>query len=116
MPKIFVSYRRENSGGWAYNLARDLNGEFGKDNVFFDRNSLLGGDEFKEIISKRVREAEFVLVIIGPNWDRVTDDYGAWRLNDPDDLVHFEICTACSTFFAHAIYCTKRFLNGSKNV
>jgi hypothetical protein len=87
--RIFISYRR---GGYARNLYRDLRGAFG-DQVFKDVERSLPGDAYRDQIERALARAAVVVVVIGPDWLR-RDAAGSNRLDDPDDLLRFEIVTA----------------------
>jgi hypothetical protein len=54
MPKIFISYRRDDSGGWAGRLYDRLSQQFGRDNIFMDINTIEPGLDFVEVIQEAV--------------------------------------------------------------
>jgi hypothetical protein len=54
MPKIFISYRRDDSGGWAGRLHDRLSQQFGRDNIFVDINTIEPGLGFAEVIQEAV--------------------------------------------------------------
>lgn len=87
---VFISYRREDSGGWAGRLGDDLDGIAGADHVFRDVKIPPGVDY--ELHIERVLDAcDVVLVVIGPHWATVADAAGQVRLQNPDDLLRKEI-------------------------
>ena len=94
MSKIFISYRRADSQGWAGRLGDELTRRFGDVALFFDIEAIPAGDDFVEAIEGALAEAEVVIVLIGPNWLSASFSDGRRRLDDPNDLVVVEIATA----------------------
>ncbi|MCD6015417.1 MAG: hypothetical protein K0R41_45 [Geminicoccaceae bacterium] len=92
-PKVFISYRREDTAGHAGRLYDTMAARFGQPNVFVDVD-LAPGIDFVQRISEAVGECRVLLVIIGPRWASLTDDEGAIRIADPDDFVRLEVETA----------------------
>jgi pterin-4a-carbinolamine dehydratase len=91
---IFISYRRSDSQHAAFAIADRLRWAFGQDEVFFDRGSIEGGDEWSESIRNALQSARVVLVVIGARWLRIADEWGRRRLDDPNDWVRREVCEA----------------------
>ena len=94
MPRIFISYRREDTPGYAGRLCDRLQQDFGRDNVFIDVDTLQPGDDFVEAISERLVGCDLMLVVIGPRWLTSVDSQGRPRLEDDSDYVRLEIQTA----------------------
>jgi hypothetical protein len=46
-PKLFISYRRDDSAGHAGRLVADLRQSFGEEQVFYDLVSIIPGEEFR---------------------------------------------------------------------
>lgn len=93
MAHIFLSYRRDDSAGFAGRLADALEAEFGVGRVFRDVDDIPPGEDFAQAIQSQLRESGAVLVMIGPVWLKAEAD-GQRRLDDPDDFVHQEIKVA----------------------
>ena len=91
--RIFVSYRREDSAGWAGRLVSDLAGRVGVANVFQDIQSIEPGADFAEVILKTLQSTDCVLVVIGPAW-LAKDPAGNRRLDNVNDYVRLEVATA----------------------
>jgi len=91
---IFVSYRRQESSGWAGLAADKLAEHFGEDRVFRDIDSLEPGLAFAEAIERALDSSEVLIAVIGKNWLTVTDAAGRKRLENPNDYVRLEIATA----------------------
>ena len=96
MPKVFISYRREDTTGAAVavRLYEYLVKRFRKKDVFMDIDTIKGGEEFDELIKERLRECDAMIAVIGEQWLKVTDHQGKRRLDNPKDWVRLEIATA----------------------
>jgi TIR domain len=92
--RIFVSYRREDSAGWAGRLVDDLAERFGAANVFQDIHSIRPGMDFVDAINEILRKADYALVVIGPAWLSLNNEAGGRRLDDASDYVRVEVATA----------------------
>jgi hypothetical protein len=88
---VFVSYRHEDSGGYAGWIADRLQERFGEDNVFRDIDSLRGGLSFEEVLDQQLARATVVVAVIGKQWATITDDKGHRRLQAHDDWVRREV-------------------------
>jgi hypothetical protein len=91
MPKIFISYRRQDSPYEAVALRDRLASHFGKEHVFFDLNAIRLGHNFRVEIGEKVGGCDYLLALIGKSWLTVCDENGRRRLDDPDDWVCLEI-------------------------
>ncbi len=68
MPKIFISYRREDAGGHAGRLCDRLNARLGSEGVFMDVEDVRPGEDFVRAIGDTLAACEYLLVVIGPRW------------------------------------------------
>lgn len=100
--RIFISYRRADSAGWAGRLHDDLRQRFGFDRVFRDV-AITPGVDFIDHIEGVMDGCEVLLAVIGPRWATVTGPSGRPRLHAPDDLVRLEIERALSRPDVHVI-------------
>ena len=91
--RVFVSYRRQDSSGWAGRLVNDLSIRLGAANVFHDIESIQPADNWFDAIDAALQKAQFVLVVIGPSWLGASNPQGLRRLDDPEDLVRLEVAT-----------------------
>lgn len=91
--KIFISYRRSDSEGYAGRLEDTLSDYFGKDRIFRDIGGIVPGEDFKQKSEEIATKAAAVIVLIGPAWLTSQAD-GKPRLHDPDDLVAKEVKAA----------------------
>jgi hypothetical protein len=89
MAGIFLSYRRNDSAGYAGRLFDRLTAHFGDDRVFMDVDTLVPSERFASKIERAIAGADVMLVLIGPRWAEE-----APRLADPDDFVRREILAA----------------------
>lgn len=92
MSEIFISYRRDDSAGFAGRLEDDLSECFGEQPVFRDRE-IPAGTDFAQHLETTLGAAAVVLAVIGPKWLEVRGADGGRRLDDPDDWVRREIET-----------------------
>lgn len=86
-PKIFICYRREDSGPWAQLIHRYTVDAIGKENVFYDIDSIPPGYDFRKVIGDYLDKVDVLFVVIGPNWARI----GKTKLFNNNDFVRFEI-------------------------
>src|SRR4051812_16591207 len=91
---IFLSYRRSDTGGYAFALFQELQSRFGEDVVFYDKDSIRGGDKFTDLIKQSVRDCHAFVAVISRDWLTVQDGGGRRRLDDPEDLVRCELALA----------------------
>jgi hypothetical protein len=92
--KLFINYRREDTAPYAGRLYDRLVAHFGEDQVFIDIDQIEPGEDFVEVINRRVGACEVAIVSIGPNWLTATDASGQRRLDDSEDFVRMEIIAA----------------------
>jgi hypothetical protein len=88
--RIFISYRRDDSRGYAGRLQGDLSRRYTEEHVFRDVEIPPGAD-FGEYITSLVDKCNVVLAIIGPRWLDARDREGERRIDDPQDWVRLEI-------------------------
>jgi hypothetical protein len=86
--KVFISYRRADTGWVAWALYFKLADRFGAENVFLDTDTLRGGARWREETASGVRNAGVFIALIGPRWKTELDD--RLRRGD-DDVVQEEI-------------------------
>jgi ankyrin repeat protein len=91
---IFISYRRDDSEGYAGRLYDRLADRFGKDHVYRDVDTVKVGEDFLDSVRATVEECDTLLALIGPKWLSAADHEGRWRLANEDDVVRLEITTA----------------------
>jgi hypothetical protein len=90
---IFISYRREDSAGYAGRLFADLKRRFAQDQIFIDVAGIALGRDFRKVVDEHVSGCDVLLAVIGREWAGVRQDQPP-RLQDPKDLVRIEIASA----------------------
>lgn len=94
--RIFISYRRDDSAGYARAVYDELVRRFGDERVFIDVDDIAAGRAFDETIAQAIGEARVLLVMIGPRWRGDRDGQPA-RIDDPADLVRREVAAALAS-------------------
>src|SRR5438552_1383412 len=92
MPRLVISYRREDSGLITGRIFDRLVANYGRDAIFRDIDNIPYGVDFREHVDQVLGTSDIVIAVIGPRW------YGPkpWqnRLKNPTDPVRVEIETA----------------------
>ncbi len=91
--RIFINYRRDDSRADSGRLYDRLASRF-PGRVFRDVGSLEPGVEWHEAIARVLSQTDACIVVIGKDWETITDANGRRRLDDPRDTVRQEIVTA----------------------
>ena len=94
MSLIFISYRRDDSAPYAGRLYDRLTARFGKGQVFMDIDQIDPGEDFVEVIERKVGACGIAVVLIGKAWLSTSDAAGRRRLDDPEDFVRLEVAAA----------------------
>ncbi len=89
-PHVFISYRRDDTAGYARALHDALARRWGEQRVFMDVDDIAAGDAFADVIGQEVGNARVLLVLIGPRWRGERAD-GTVRLHEPEDFVRREV-------------------------
>lgn len=92
--KIFLSYRRDDTAGYAGRLADGLADHFGAPHIFRDVDSIPAGRNFVKRINEAVASCDVLVAVIGREWLTATNSSGQRRLEDPEDFVRLEIAAA----------------------
>ena len=91
LPSIFISYRREDTGGDAGRLNDTLTQILGPGRTFWDLETIAPGKHFKEELTRVLGTTDILLALIGPRWETIADANGRPRLHNRDDLVRMEV-------------------------
>lgn len=106
MPKVFISYRREDSQDVSGRLYDHLTAKFPPAGIFKDVDSIPLGMDFREHLKNAVGGCEVMLVVIGPRWAHAAGSGKPGfakgrgpksgpaerrRIDDPSDFVRIEI-------------------------
>ena len=92
--RVFISYRREDTGSAAGRVYDRLSRLLPKSNIFFDVNTIGGGEDFVRRIESEIGRSDVALVFIGDKWLEPADPSGRGRLWEPDDFVRAELKAA----------------------
>jgi hypothetical protein len=91
LSKIFICYRREDSGPAAGRIYDRLEGHFERGQVFMDVDDIPLGVDFRDWLDRQIRQCDLVLVVMGRHWLTAEDANGQRRLDAPRDFVRTEI-------------------------
>ena len=91
--RIFLCYRRDDSGAIVGRLYDRLAREFGIENIFKDVDNVPFGVDFVEHLGREIQKCEVMFVVIGPRWF-ATAQNGPERIREPNDFVRIEILSA----------------------
>ena len=95
--RVFVSYRRDDTAGRAGRLGDGLTTRLGAGNVFQDVGSIAPGVDFEAAILGALEATEATIVVIGPEWARLTGSDAIPRLREPGDYVRQEVAAALAS-------------------
>ena len=98
MPKIFISYRRDDSEHITGRIYDRLEAHFGREAVYMDINAIPLGVDFRQHLQKAVGQCDILLAVIGDRWLDVRHQEGPKagqrRLDDHGDFVRIEVQAA----------------------
>lgn len=90
MDGIFISYRRDDSAGYAGRLYDRLAAHFGTERVFMDVEGIEPGLDFVVAIEEAVASCRVLIAVIGDEWATAADAAGRRRLDDANDFIRLE--------------------------
>jgi hypothetical protein len=96
MANVFISYRRDDTGDFTARIVDRLRARPEIGQVFLDVEGIEPGANFANKIDDALKQCEFCLLIIGPNWTGKKDG-GAARIADPGDWVRLEAKSALTS-------------------
>lgn len=92
--EIFISYRWSDADWFAHALYQALDNCYSAGTVFMDVRSTRPGKLIPATVREQVERCRVLLAVVGERWLTAADASGRRRLDDPHDLVRFEIGTA----------------------
>jgi hypothetical protein len=92
--RVFMSYRREDTAGYAGRLYDALDSRLDVAEVFMDVGDIEPGADFTTAIADAVESCDVMLALIGSRWATAVTPDGTRRLDDPDDYVVAEVAAA----------------------
>jgi predicted ATPase len=90
MPRVTLSYRREDSAGIARLIFERLTNRYGIESVFMDIDAIEFGADYRERIYDALRQTDYLLLLIGSRWLGPLTD-GTTRIKQPNDPVRMEV-------------------------
>jgi len=90
MPRVTLSYRRDDSAGIARLIFERLRSRYGHDSVFMDIDAIELGEDYRERIHHALSNTDYLLVLIGPRWLGPLDA-GPYRISEATDPVRMEV-------------------------
>ena len=88
---IFLSYRRDDTGGHTGRLYDKLVHQLGEERVFLDIDNVPIGVDFVDAIDQTLDECLVVVVMIGPRWLATPSADGSRRIDNVGDFHRLEI-------------------------
>lgn len=94
-PRLFINFRREDTGPVAFRLADDLARAVDSDQIFIDREGIKYGERWPKRLGDELKTCTVFFSLIGKNWHLIQNkETGQRRLDEADDWVRQEIETA----------------------
>jgi hypothetical protein len=94
-PKIFISYRRDDSSATAGRMADRLAARFGEGSIFIDVDAIPPGTDFAQHLADEIRQCDVMFAVIGSRW-LGTDAKGKRRIDKEADFIRIELEAAFS--------------------
>src|SRR5262245_4749574 len=92
--KVFISYRRDDSAGYAGRVRDRLERALGRNLLCMDVDGIPLGTNLSKVLHEEVARCDVPLAMVGPNWPDARDEHGNGRLHDANDFVRVEIAAA----------------------
>ncbi|HLH88297.1 MAG TPA: adenylate/guanylate cyclase domain-containing protein [Xanthobacteraceae bacterium] len=94
MLRIFISYRRADTLGFAGRISERLRAKYGVSSVCLDVDTIPLATDFRSFIVSEIEACDVVLVLIGERWTAGVSSDAPCRLFDENDYVRLEIESA----------------------
>lgn len=91
---VFISYRRDDTGDSAGRVFDRLKYILPRENIFFDVDTIAGGEDFGKKIEDAIGKSDAVLIFIGDRWAESLPETGQVRLLETTDYVRAEVRAA----------------------
>jgi TIR domain len=92
--RVFISYRRDDTGDSAGRVFDRLKYILPRKNIFFDVDTIAGGENFQKRIEDAIGKSDAVLIFIGDRWAESRPETGQTRLSEATDYVRAELRAA----------------------
>jgi len=90
-PKVFISYRRDDTAYQTTAIHDKLAAQLGDEYVFMDVDTIPAGRDFRKVIANEVQRCDVLVAVIGEKWLSASNEAGERRLDLPTDYVRLEI-------------------------
>lgn len=90
-PRIFISYRRDDSAFETSAIRERMAEAFGAGNVFMDVDNIPAGRDFRVHLQMAIQGCDACVAVIGDGWLGASASPGTRRLDDERDFVRIEI-------------------------
>ena len=98
VPRLFISYRRDDASAEANNIKSAVCRHFGDDCAFLDASSIEAGAEWRDLIEAELDAASTVIAVVGPAWLTAgQNEWGERRIDDEKDWVRRELAKSFAT-------------------
>jgi hypothetical protein len=91
MPRIFISYRRDDSRTITGRIYDRLVQAFEPDSVFKDVQDIHSGQNWQTVLQQEIERSDIILAVIGATWTTLTDEAGNRRITNDEDYVRLEV-------------------------
>ncbi|HEV2186681.1 MAG TPA: toll/interleukin-1 receptor domain-containing protein, partial [Stellaceae bacterium] len=92
MPRITISYRRDDSDVITGRIFDRLSAHYGRETVFRDIDSIPLGVDFRKHVNSVIDDTDIMVAVVGPKW--IGPRPGQSRLDNAADPVRVEIDAA----------------------
>jgi hypothetical protein len=92
--RVFISYRREDTGAAAGRLYDRLLRLLPRSHVFYDVNTIRGGEDFETKTLSEIARSDVALIFIGKKWLEPEQPSNKARIWQPNDYVRSEVRAA----------------------
>jgi pterin-4a-carbinolamine dehydratase len=96
-PTVFISYRRQDTAAEAGRIKLSICEKLKTTVPFMDCSSIQPGAVWPSEIQAALRDSAVVVVVVGPDWLRTSDEWGKRRIDQENDWVRQEVSVALST-------------------
>ena len=95
-PRVFLSYRRDDSAYQTSAIHERLVAALGAESVFMDVDNIPLGRDFRTHLQQALAQCDVCLAVMGDRWLTACTPAGDRRLDDPLDFVRIELEAALS--------------------
>lgn len=93
-PKVFLSYRRDDTAFETAAIHRELVAHFGPNQIFMDVDTIPAGHDFRQVLRNAVTSCDVMVAVIGSKWVSAVDASGQQRIMQDGDYIRLEVGAA----------------------